>query len=153
MDSSYGKVMLDIKGTNLSDEDKNLISNKHVGGLILFSRNFESYNQLKTLIKQIKSVKKNILISVDQEGGRVQRLDGEFTSIPSMREIANFALKNNDYKIFREIGWLISSELLSVGIDLNFAPVLDIDEKNSSIIGDRSFSKDIDEIIKCSSFL
>ena len=58
MDSSYGKVMLDIKGTNLSDEDKNLISNKHVGGLILFSRNFESYNQLKTLIKQIKSVKK-----------------------------------------------------------------------------------------------
>lgn len=152
MDSSYGKVMLDIKGTNLSDEDKNLISNKHVGGLILFSRNFESYNQLKTLIKQIKSVKKNILISVDQEGGRVQRLDGEFTSIPSMREIANFALKNNDYKIFREIGWLISSELLSVGIDLNFAPVLDIDEKNSSIIGDRSFSKDIDEIIKCSSF-
>ena len=55
MDSSYGKVMLDIKGTNLSDEDKNLISNKHVGGLILFSRNFESYNQLKTLIKQIKS--------------------------------------------------------------------------------------------------
>ena len=150
MDSSYGKVMLDIKGTNLSDEDKNLISNKHVGGLILFSRNFESYNQLKTLIKQIKSVKKNILISVDQEGGRVQRLDGEFTSIPSMREIANFAFKNNDYKIFREIGWLISSELLSVGIDLNFAPVLDIDEKNSSIIGDRSFSKDIDEIIKLS---
>ena len=58
MDSSYGKVMLDIKGTNLSDEDKNLISNKHVGGLILFSRNFESYNQLKPLIKQIKSVKK-----------------------------------------------------------------------------------------------
>ena len=58
MDSSYGKVMLDIKGTNLSDEDKNLISNKHVGGLVLFSRNFESYNQLKTLIKQIKSVKK-----------------------------------------------------------------------------------------------
>ena len=62
MESSYGKVMLDIKGTNLSDEDKNLISNKHVGGLILFSRNFESYNQLKALIKQIKSVKKNILI-------------------------------------------------------------------------------------------
>ena len=144
--------MLDIKGTNLSDEDKKLISNKHVGGLILFSRNFESYNQLKTLIKQIKSVKKNILISVDQEGGRVQRLDDEFTNIPSMREIADFAFKNNDYKIFKEIGWLISSELLSVGIDLNFVPVLDIDEKNSSIIGDRSFSKDIDEIIKCSSF-
>ena len=52
-----------------------------------------------------------------------------------MREIANFAFKNNDYKIFKEIGWLISSELLSVGIDLNFAPVLDIDEKILALLG------------------
>ena len=145
--------MLDIKSTNLSDEDKTLISNKHVGGLILFSRNFNSHEQLRKLIQQIKSIKKNILIAVDQEGGRVQRLAGDFTKIPSMKRVAHFALKNNDYEIFKDIGWLISCELLSVGIDINFAPVLDIDEKNSSIIGDRSFSKDIGEIIKCSSLL
>ena len=59
--------MLDIKSTNLSDEDKTLISNKHVGGLILFSRNFNSHEQLRKLIQQIKSIKKNILIAVDQE--------------------------------------------------------------------------------------
>ena len=153
MNNSYGKVMLDIAGTDLSDEDTNLISNKHVGGLILFSRNFESYEQLKSLIKQVKSIKHNILIAVDQEGGRVQRFDGDFTSIPSMNKIASFARKNKDYKIFKEVGWLISSELLSAGVDINFTPVLDIDDNNQSIIGDRSFSEDIDEIVKCSSYL
>ena len=70
-----------------------------------------------------------------------------------MNKIASFARKNKDYKIFQEVGWLISSELSSVGVDLNFTPVLDIDDNNLSIIGDRSFSKDIDEIIKCSSYL
>lgn len=153
MNNSYGKVMLDIAGTDLSDEDTNLISNKHVGGLILFSRNFESYEQLKSLIKQVKSIKHNILIAVDQEGGRVQRFDGDFTCIPSMNKIASFARKNKDYKIFKEVGWLISSELLSAGVDINFTPVLDIDDNNQSIIGDRSFSDDIDEIVKCSSYL
>ena len=152
MSEFYGKVMLDINGTSLSDEDISLISNKHVGGLILFSRNFESFKQLNSLLLKIKSIKQNILIAVDQEGGRVQRLVGDFTSIPSMREIESFARKNNNYKIFKEIGWLISSELASVGVDINFAPVLDIDENNSSIIGDRSFSKDIDKIIRCSSY-
>lgn len=153
MNNSYGKVMLDIAGTDLSDEDTNLISNKHVGGLILFSRNFESYEQLKSLIQQVKSIKHNILIAVDQEGGRVQRFDGDFTRIPSMNKIASFARKNKDYKIFKEVGWLISSELLSAGVDINFTPVLDIDDNNQSIIGDRSFSEDIDEIVKCSSYL
>ena len=153
MNNSYGKVMLDIAGTDLSDEDTNLISNKHVGGLILFSRNFESYEQLKSLIQQVKSIKHNILIAVDQEGGRVQRFDGDFTCIPSMNKIASFARKNKDYKIFKEVGWLISSELLSAGVDINFTPVLDIDDNNQSIIGDRSFSDDIDEIVKCSSYL
>ena len=95
MSEFYGKVMLDINGTSLSDEDISLISNKHVGGLILFSRNFESFKQLNSLLLKIKSIKQNILIAVDQEGGRVQRLVGDFTSIPSMREIESFARKNN----------------------------------------------------------
>ena len=152
MSSFIGRVMLDIQGTNLSDEDIALISNKYVGGLILFTRNYESYDQLKHLIKDIRSVKQNILIAVDHEGGRVQRFMSEFTRIPSMKKIADFAIKNNDYKIFKELGWLISCELMSVGIDINFAPVLDVHEKNSSIIGDRSFSKDIDTVIRCSSY-
>ena len=153
MDNLYGKVMLDIASTDLCNEDIALISNKHVGGIILFTRNFNSYKQLKNLIEQIKSIKQNILIAVDHEGGRVQRFKDDFTSIPSMKKIADFARKRDDFEILKETGWLISSELSSAGIDINFAPVLDIDEKNSTIIGDRSFSKDIDEIIKCSSYL
>ena len=73
MDNLYGKVMLDIASTDLCNEDIALISNKHVGGIILFTRNFNSYKQLKNLIEQIKSIKQNILIAVDHEGGRVQR--------------------------------------------------------------------------------
>ena len=152
MDNLYGKVMLDIASTDLCNEDIALISNKHVGGIILFTRNFNSYEQLKNLIEQIKSIKQNILIAVDHEGGRVQRFKDDFTSIPSMKKIADFARKRDDFGILKETGWLISSELSSAGIDINFAPVLDIDEKNSTIIGDRSFSKDIDEIVKCSSY-
>ena len=153
MKELFGTVMCDIEDVFLTDQDKTLISNKYVGGLILFSRNYESHEQLKNLIDEIFSIKENIIIAVDQEGGRVQRFVDEFTKIPSMQKITYFAKINNNYKIFKEIGWLISKELLSVGVDINFAPVLDINEKKSSIIGDRSFSKDVDEIIQCASLL
>ena len=153
MKELYGRVMLDIEGFYLTDDEKFLISNKYVGGLILFSRNYESRIQLKNLIEEIFSIKENIIIATDQEGGRVQRFIGEFTEIPSMQKITNYAKKNKINKIFKDIGWLISSELLSSGVDINFAPVLDINEKNLSVIGDRSFSKDVDEIIECSANL
>lgn len=153
MEELFGTVMCDIEDVCLTDQDKILISNKYIGGIILFSRNYESHEQLKNLIDEIFSIKENIIISVDQEGGRVQRFVDEFTKIPSMQKITYFAKENNNYKIFKEIGWLISKELLSVGVDINFAPVLDINEKKSSVIGDRSFSKGVDEIIECASFL
>ena len=77
--------MIDVDGKSLSEDDKFLISKNHVGGLILFSRNFDSYEQLKNLVKEIHAIKENIIIAVDQEGGRVQRFEKEFTKIPSMR--------------------------------------------------------------------
>ncbi len=143
--------MIDINGKNLSEEDKFLISNKHVGGLILFSRNFESFEQLKGLIREVNSIKENIVIAVDQEGGRVQRFKNEFFEIPSMQEISRFAKENDDKEIFTDLAWLISSELIAAGVDINFAPVLDIDDKTSSIIGDRSFSNKVLEVIEFTS--
>ena len=68
-----------------------MIENKHVGGLILFSRNFQSFKQIKVLIAEIKNIKENIIIAVDQEGGRVQRFNKEFSKIPSMQKISNYA--------------------------------------------------------------
>ena len=151
MIKKFGRLMLDINGTFLSDEDKLLIENKHVGGLILFSRNFKSFQQIKDLITEIKNIKDNIIIAVDQEGGRVQRFNKEFSKIPSMQKISNYAKANNDDLFLKEVGWLISSELIASGVDINFAPVLDIDDSTSSIIGDRAFANNVSEVIKMSS--
>lgn len=151
MSKMFGRLMLDINGTFLSDEDKLLIENKHVGGLILFSRNFQSFQQIKELIAQIKNIKDNIIIAVDQEGGRVQRFNNEFSKIPSMQKISNYAKANNDDLFLKEVGWLISSELIAAGVDVNFAPVLDIDESTSSIIGNRAFANNVYEVIKMTS--
>ena len=147
MTDSYGRLMVDVDGKSLSEDDKFLISKNHVGGLILFSRNFDSYEQLKNLVKEIHAVKENIIIAVDQEGGRVQRFEKEFTKIPSMREVSIFKRENDDQELIKDLAWLVSSELISVGIDINFAPVLDINRNLSSIIGDRSFSDDFSELI------
>ena len=151
MIKKFGRLMLDINGTFLSDEDKLLIENKHVGGLILFSRNFQSFQQIKGLIAEIKNIKDNIIIAVDQEGGRVQRFNKEFSKIPSMQKISNYAKANDDDLFLKEVGWLISSELIASGVDINFAPVLDIDEDTSSVIGDRAFANNVSEVIKMTS--
>ncbi len=143
----YGRLMIDFDGKNLSDEDKFLFSNKHIGGLILFSRNFDSFDQLNNLVNEIHTIKENIIIAVDQEGGRVQRFDREFTKIPSMHQASIFAKQKNDQEFIKDLAWLVSSELIAAGIDINFAPVLDINRNISSIIGDRSFSNDIADVI------
>lgn len=140
----FGRVMLSIDGTSPSSYEKDLISSPHVGGVILFSRNFISRKQIADLCDEILSIKKNILIAVDQEGGRVQRFDKEFTRLPSMQDLGDYAIKNNDFDICHDVGWLMSSELLASGIDISFAPVIDVDRNTSSIIGNRAFSDNPD---------
>ena len=148
MTDLFGRLMIDIDGKNLSNEDKTILSSKHIGGLILFSRNFDSYLQLYNLIEEVHSIKENIIIAVDQEGGRVQRFENEYTKIPSMQDASHYAKENEDKDFIKDLAWLISSELIAAGIDINFAPVLDINRNISSIIGNRSFSNDILEVIK-----
>tara|TARA_B100000575_G_scaffold30790_1_gene20730 strand:- start:798 stop:1808 length:1011 start_codon:yes stop_codon:yes gene_type:complete len=147
MTDLFGRLMIDIDGKSLSNDDKTILSSKHIGGLILFSRNFDSYDQLNTLIKEVHLIKENIIIAVDQEGGRVQRFEKEYTKIPSMQDASLFAKENDDNEFIKDLAWLISSELIAVGIDINFAPVLDINRNISNIIGNRSFSNDILEVI------
>ena len=147
MTDLFGRLMIDIDGKNLSNDDKTILSSKHIGGLILFSRNFDSYDQLNNLIKEVHLIKENIIIAVDQEGGRVQRFEKEYTKIPSMQDASLYAKENDDKEFIKDLAWLISSELIAVGIDINFAPVLDINRNISSIIGNRSFSNDILEVI------
>ena len=146
--NSFGRLMTSLEGTSLTFEDKKLLSNKHVGGIILFSKNFESHLQIQSLCSEIKAVKENIIIAVDQEGGRVQRFKNEFTALPSMQDLGNHAIKKNNMGICHEIGWLMASELTASGIDISFAPVLDVDRETSSIIGNRAFSNDPNLVCK-----
>ena len=146
--NSFGRLMTSLEGTSLTFEDKKLLSNKHVGGIILFSQNFESQLQIQSLCSEIKAVKENIIIAVDQEGGRVQRFKNEFTALPSMQDLGNYAIKKNNMGICHEIGWLMASELTASGIDISFAPVLDVDRETSSIIGNRAFSNDPNLVCK-----
>ena len=139
---SFGRLMTSLEGTSLTIEDTKLLSNKHVGGIVLFSKNFESQLQIQSLCSEIKAVKENIIIAVDQEGGRVQRFKNEFTLLPSMQDLGDYAAKKNNMEICHEVGWLMASELVASGIDLSFAPVIDVDRETSSIIGNRAFSND-----------
>jgi len=136
-----GPLMIDIAGAHLTDDDIELLQHPFVGSLILFSRNIETPEQVSELCRAIKDVRQDILIAVDQEGGRVQRLQKGFTKLPPMRSFGELYDKDKDQArlLVEMCGWLMASEVLSVGIDFSFAPVLDLDYGISEIIGNRSF--------------
>ena len=147
----FGRLMISIDGKTLSSSDKDLIRNRHVGGIILFTRNFHSQPQIEELCSEIKNIKNNIIIAVDQEGGRVQRFNGEYTQLPSMQVLGDYCISNNDYSFAADVGWLMSLELIASGVDISFAPVLDVDRNTSSIIGNRSFSNKPQNVVDIAS--
>lgn len=142
---TLGPVMVDIAGQELTADDRVLLADPLVGGVILFSRNYHSLEQLDQLVKTIQAIKKpRLLIAVDQEGGRVQRFKDGFTILPAMRRFGE--IYDADQKMALELaqhcGWLMASEVCSTGIDISFAPVLDLDKGISTVIGDRAFHSD-----------
>jgi beta-N-acetylhexosaminidase len=137
--------MVDIDGYELTADDKQVLADPLVGGVILFSRNFHSLDQLHKLVKAIQAIKSpRLLIAVDQEGGRVQRFRDGFTILPAMRHFGNIYDTDQalSLELAKECGWLMASEIRSTGIDISFAPVLDIDKGISTVIGDRAFHRD-----------
>ncbi len=137
-----GAVMLDVAGVRLAAEDKDRLCHPSVGGVILFARNFESSGQLVALTAEIRSLRPELLIAVDHEGGRVQRFQQGFTRIPPMRLLGDAWDKDPHAAtaLAEAIGYVIALELRSHGVDFSFAPVLDVDFSSSSVIGDRAFS-------------
>ncbi|MGA0116379.1 MAG: beta-N-acetylhexosaminidase [Burkholderiales bacterium] len=139
---SLGPVMLDVVGTELTSEDRRRLLHPLVGGVILFSRNFESCSQLKALTAAIHGLRSpELIIAVDHEGGRVQRFREGFTAIPPMRMLGRAWDLNRSQAVetARAVGLVLAAELRAHGVDLSFAPVLDVDFGNSSVIGDRAF--------------
>ncbi|MDT3707713.1 MAG: beta-N-acetylhexosaminidase [Thiobacillus sp.] len=142
---TLGPLMLDVAGTELTDDDRRRLAHPLVGGVILFSRNYRDPAQLAALTTDIHALKSApLLIAVDHEGGRVQRFREGFTRLPPMRSFGEIW---NDHpqrarEMARETGYVLASELRAHGIDFSFAPVLDLDYGASSVIGDRAFHAD-----------
>lgn len=141
---SMGPVMLDVQGLELQPEERELLQHPAVGGVILFSRNYESPEQVTRLAAEIHALRQPpLLIAVDQEGGRVQRFRDGFFRLPPVGVFAGLYDDNPAaaLALVEEAGWLMASEVLSVGVDLSFAPVLDLDLGVSAVIGDRAFHR------------
>lgn len=138
-----GPMFVDILGLTLTDEDRRRLAHPMTGGVILFGRNFKNRAQVTKLIRAIRAVRPNIIVSVDHEGGRVQRFktDG-FTHLPSMRTLGALYAEAplNALRVATQVGFVLAMELRAVGVDLSYTPVLDLDYGGSTVIGDRAFS-------------
>jgi beta-N-acetylhexosaminidase len=138
-------LIIDIAGLALTKADRQRLKHPLVGGLILFARNWQDRAQLAALCRSIKALRGDLLICVDHEGGRVQRFrtDG-FTPLPPMRALGELWLKAplEATNAATACGYVLGAELRACGVDLSFAPVLDLDYGGSSVIGDRSFARD-----------
>ncbi|HWH80805.1 MAG TPA: beta-N-acetylhexosaminidase, partial [Burkholderiaceae bacterium] len=151
--ASHAPVVLDVHGTTLNADDRRRLTHPLTGGLILFARNWVDRRQLTDLVSEIKSVRPDVLVCVDHEGGRVQRFrtDG-FTHLAPMRVLGELWM--NDGKrgpgggamaateAATACGHVLGAELRACGVDLSFTPVLDLDFGASGVIGDRAFHRD-----------
>lgn len=138
------RLFIDIEDTQLSDADRDLLLHPEVAGLILFARNYRNRSQITDLVAEARDIRPGLLVGVDQEGGRVQRFNGSgFTRLPALQRLGDLYQKKPDMAEEASFlhGWLMAAEILSAGLDLSFAPVLDLDRNHCRAIGDRSFSE------------
>jgi beta-N-acetylhexosaminidase len=146
-------LIIDVAGLRLSDDDRRRLDHPLVGGVILFGRNWQDRRQLTQLCRQIKAVRRDLLIAVDHEGGRVQRFrtDG-FTHLPAMARLGQLWTRPDKghaassalsaMNVATASGFVLGAELRACGVDLSFTPVLDLDYGESSVIGDRALARD-----------
>jgi len=151
--TTHAPVVLDIEGLRLNADDRRRLQHPLTGGVILFARNWRDRMQLTELTSDIKSVRADLLICVDHEGGRVQRFrtDG-FTHLPPMRVLGELWMNDGQRGVgdgamtatdaATAAGYVLGAELRACGVDLSFTPVLDLDHGGSGVIGDRAFHRD-----------
>ena len=144
-----GPVMLDIEGYQLDDGDRRRLTHAQTGGVVLFSRNYRDTRQLAELCREIHALRDPpLVIAVDHEGGRVQRFRDGFQALPAMGQLGDLYDRNADQaiRLAESFAWIMASELRHHGVDLSFAPVLDVASPSSSVIGDRAFHRDPEAI-------
>jgi beta-N-acetylhexosaminidase len=144
-----GSVMLDVEALELTPQDKDLLRHPQCGGVIFFARNFANHEQVKHLANSIRALRDpELIIAVDQEGGRVQRFRDGFFALPPLGEIGALFQQDPEKALQQAecFAWLMASECLAAGIDFSFAPVLDLDFGMSEVIGNRAFHKDAEAV-------
>ena len=140
-----GPIITSVPNTELSEKDRELLENPMIGGVILFSENFINQEQLRILVQSIKKIKEpELLVFVDQEGGRIQRFSNDFFHLPSHQDLGRIydLSKNSGIRSAELTGFVMAAELIAQGIDLSFSPVVDINHGLSEVISDRSFHSD-----------
>lgn len=142
---SLGPIMMDLRGPAIDADEREMLLHPLVGGVILFTRNFVSIGQISQLCADIHALRTpHLLIAVDHEGGRVQRFRDGFTQVPAAGSVHR--LYDRDPKraltLAEDFGWVMASEVRACGIDISFAPVLDLDRGISQVIGNRGFHRD-----------
>ena len=141
----HAPLIIDIAGLSLSQVDRRRLAHPLTGGIVLFGRNWKDRQQLSALCAEIKSLRQDLLICVDHEGGRVQRFrtDG-FVHLPPMRALGHAWIKDQiaATNAATACGYVLGAELRACGVDFSFTPVLDLDYGESSVIGDRAFGRD-----------
>lgn len=145
-----GALMLDLEGLTLTEAEKDLLQHPHVGGVILFARNFRDVDQVTALVAAIRALRPGLILAVDQEGGRVQRFREGFVKLPPMKVFGDLYATDPDLARQRayQCGWLMAAEVLATGVDISFAPILDVDCGLSQVIGDRAFHADPQVAVK-----
>lgn len=150
-----GPIMLDLQGLELLPEERELLKHPAAGGVVLFTRNYESPGQLSDLVREIHDLREpKLLVAVDHEGGRVQRFREGFTRLPSAGVIGQVYGREHlrGRSLAETAGWMMAAELRAVGVDFSFAPVLDINHGVSGIIGDRAFHRDPEAVADLAHF-
>lgn len=144
-----GPLMCDVQGTTLCDEERHWLAHPAIGGIILFARNVENPEQMRALCDDIRSHRPDMLIAIDQEGGRVQRLREGVTCLPPMAALGRYYREASSEALVlaRDTGWLLAMEMAACGVDFSFAPVLDLDDARCPAIGNRAFSDDPQHVI------
>ncbi len=142
---SLGPLMTDFDGVELTAADREIFTHPLVGGAILFSRNYESPEQIREITRELHDLRSpKLVIGVDHEGGRVQRFRAGFTELPAAAAIGDLYDRDAAAGLAaaEQCGWLMAAELRAVGVDFSFAPVLDVRNPRSRIIDDRAFHRD-----------
>ena len=151
-DQSLGPLLIGLTGLEVNVEERDWLKHPAVGGVVLFARNYQDISQLTDLTASIAAIAgRELLICVDHEGGRVQRFRDGFTRLPPLailgKMYADSAANALDFA-YRH-GRVMATELLLCGVDLSFAPVLDVGDR-SVVIGDRAFAAETATIIELS---